>query len=342
MERPAPHRGTPTRIRRPRLVLPAPGDRATTGRPLFFRWRTQVLTKWPAPPRPYTFIAAPPGTNRPRRPGAGRAWRAHLRPGVADATERRLGAPAGPGLPGGAGHPGAQPGRRLARACSPGWLWSALIAIPRLYRRRPAPLALHHRPCAASRRAAEGMARGTCARRSPCGGATKWRTWPPPSTACPGKGALPAVPAGLPGRRLARAAHPLTSIQGFSQALLDGALTGDEAGSSEAGRIINEESQRMRLLVEDLLYLSRVRSRQVSGSQAPVDVGALLREAWRRLQLTAEQRNLDIRLTLPDLPPVLGTPTSSTVLRQPPGERRQVHPGAVSRSAPDAAARRWW
>ena len=109
---------------------------------------------------------------------------------------------------------------------------------------------------------------------------------------------------------LADASHelrtPLTSIQGFSQALLDGALAGDEAGSSEAGRIINEESQRMRLLVEDLLYLSRVESRQVSGTQAPVDVGALLRESWRRLQLTAEQRNLDIRLTLPDLPAVLG------------------------------------
>ena len=81
---------------------------------------------------------------------------------------------------------------------------------------------------------------------------------------------------------LADASHelrtPLTSIQGFSQALLDGALAGDEAGSAEAGRIINEESQRMRRLVEDLLYLSRVESRQVPGTQAPVDVAVLLRE----------------------------------------------------------------
>ena len=116
---------------------------------------------------------------------------------------------------------------------------------------------------------------------------------------------------------LADASHelrtPLTSIQGFSQALLDGALAGDEAGSSEAGRIINEESQRMRLLVEDLLYLSRVESRQVSGTQAPVDVGALLREvlAPAAAHGRAAQPGHPAHATRPACR-CWGTPTSST------------------------------
>ena len=49
---------------------------------------------------------------------------------------------------------------------------------------------------------------------------------------------------------------PLTSIQGFSQALVDG-LPGDP---QEAGAVINDEADRIRLLVDDLLYLSEIES----------------------------------------------------------------------------------
>jgi signal transduction histidine kinase len=110
---------------------------------------------------------------------------------------------------------------------------------------------------------------------------------------------------------LADASHelrtPLTSIQGFSQALVDGTLTGAD-DATEAGRIINEEADRMRRLVEDLLYLSRVEARHVAASRAPVDVAGLLREATRRLELTAEQRGLHVILDLPDTPLVAGDP----------------------------------
>ncbi len=50
---------------------------------------------------------------------------------------------------------------------------------------------------------------------------------------------------------------PLTSIQGFSQAMVDGALTKSE-DYAEAGRVINDEAVRMRGLVDDLLYLTQV------------------------------------------------------------------------------------
>jgi signal transduction histidine kinase len=55
---------------------------------------------------------------------------------------------------------------------------------------------------------------------------------------------------------------PLTSIQGFSQAMVDGTLK-HQADYEKAGRIINEEAGRMQHLVEDLLYLSRIESGQL-------------------------------------------------------------------------------
>ncbi|MGH2350021.1 MAG: sensor histidine kinase, partial [Chloroflexota bacterium] len=54
------------------------------------------------------------------------------------------------------------------------------------------------------------------------------------------------------------------------------------------------------------LYLSRVESQDVAPARAPVDVGALHREASRRLQLTAQQRGLQLALDLPELPLLLG------------------------------------
>lgn len=110
---------------------------------------------------------------------------------------------------------------------------------------------------------------------------------------------------------LANASHelrtPLTSIQGFSQALLDGALTGPD-GALEAGQIIHEEANRMRGLVEDLLYLSRVESQDAPEVRIPIDVAALIRESSRRLQYVAEQRGLHMAITLPALPAVVGDP----------------------------------
>jgi signal transduction histidine kinase len=108
---------------------------------------------------------------------------------------------------------------------------------------------------------------------------------------------------------LANASHelrtPLTSIQGFSQALVDGALL-DVDGAVEAGKIINEEAERMRHLVEDLLYLSRVEATEVPASRAPVDVAALLREQLRRIEFIADQRNLHLETNISDLPLVNG------------------------------------
>ena len=304
------------------LQLPEPGDRAAaTGRPLFFRWRTQVWTEVAgSPPRPYTFIAAPlgpAGPGGPPEPGApatpvppaaaeGREGRAEgqTRPEVAERTPR-------------APRPTqayrvvlAIPERSLAdawRELAPGLALAALIAVPVSI---GVALLLSRsitRPLRRITRAAEAMARGDLRQEIPVQGSDEVA-----QLATSFNRMSREVERSQRSLRdfLADASHelrtPLTSIQGFSQALLDGTLAAEDGGALEAGQIINEESQRMRRLVEDLLYLSRVESLDVAAAEGPVDVAVLLREAWRRLQLTAEQRDLHLTLNLPDLPPVSG------------------------------------
>ena len=99
---------------------------------------------------------------------------------------------------------------------------------------------------------------------------------------------------------------PLTSIQGFSQALLDGTAS-DEAARERAATIIHEESSRMRRLVDELLDLARLEAGQVTLAREPVDVGLLLTECANRFAPQSERLGvaLDVELA-PDLPPVLG------------------------------------
>ncbi|HLF78348.1 MAG TPA: HAMP domain-containing sensor histidine kinase [Dehalococcoidia bacterium] len=98
---------------------------------------------------------------------------------------------------------------------------------------------------------------------------------------------------------IANASHelktPLTSIQGFSQAMVDGALTTQE-DYAEAGRIINDEAVRMRGLVEDLLYLSQVEAGQVVLQYDPIDTQELLTETRERFRRRAGQA--DVRLVI--------------------------------------------
>jgi two-component system, OmpR family, sensor kinase len=98
---------------------------------------------------------------------------------------------------------------------------------------------------------------------------------------------------------------PLTSVQGFSQAMVDGALqTPDDY--AQAGRIINEESQRMRRLVDDLLYLSQIESGQVVMDRQSIEVRPLLEACAERLQWPLRESGVELTLEVPRLPPVIG------------------------------------
>jgi signal transduction histidine kinase len=68
---------------------------------------------------------------------------------------------------------------------------------------------------------------------------------------------------------------PLTSIQGFAQAILDG-TAGDKKTREKATRIIVDESKRMIRQVNELLELSRLQAGQVQMTIKPIDVKELL------------------------------------------------------------------
>ncbi|MCA9847926.1 MAG: HAMP domain-containing histidine kinase, partial [Dehalococcoidia bacterium] len=83
---------------------------------------------------------------------------------------------------------------------------------------------------------------------------------------------------------------PLTSIQGFSQAIADGVVD----DPAEAAGLINDEAERIRLLVDDLLYLSEIESGTVHLDLEEVDIDGLVEGTTRRLRLQAEDRDVEL------------------------------------------------
>jgi signal transduction histidine kinase len=98
---------------------------------------------------------------------------------------------------------------------------------------------------------------------------------------------------------------PLTSIQGFSQALEEGAIASPEE-HQQAARIINEETQRMRRLVDDLIELSRLESGQVVMEHERIDLAELLRTCAERFEWQLRESGADLQLDIAPLPPVEG------------------------------------
>jgi signal transduction histidine kinase len=98
---------------------------------------------------------------------------------------------------------------------------------------------------------------------------------------------------------------PLTSISGFSGALVDGTLSGPE-GAREAGRVIGEEAERMRRLVEDLLYLGRIESGDLALQRDPVDLSELARAAQARFLFRAQDAGIHFDVSVQEHVAILG------------------------------------
>jgi signal transduction histidine kinase len=98
---------------------------------------------------------------------------------------------------------------------------------------------------------------------------------------------------------------PLTSIQGFAQAILDGTAQNAEE-QHRAAQVIYDESDRMRRLVEDLLDLARIDAGQISFDRQPLDLGALLDAVVERLSVRAAEEGVRIESRLPELPALIG------------------------------------
>ena len=92
---------------------------------------------------------------------------------------------------------------------------------------------------------------------------------------------------------------PLTSIRTYTETLLEGALEKPETASRFL-KIVDDEAQRMSLLVTDLLELSRLDSARTKLDQDVLDLVGLLRVTIRQSQTLAEQKNQTIEFTPPE------------------------------------------
>ena len=91
---------------------------------------------------------------------------------------------------------------------------------------------------------------------------------------------------------------PLTSIQGFSQALLDGTAAAPEA-RNRAARIIHGEAERMHRMADELLTLARFDAGQMVMARDRVELSPLLRGCIEKLTPQAQAREVDLELEIP-------------------------------------------
>ena len=87
---------------------------------------------------------------------------------------------------------------------------------------------------------------------------------------------------------------PLTSIQGFSQAIVDG-IGGDP---KEAAALIHDEAERIRVLVDDLLYLSEIESGTIHLDFEDLDLDEVLEGTLRRFRFQVEEREVSLESSL--------------------------------------------
>lgn len=99
---------------------------------------------------------------------------------------------------------------------------------------------------------------------------------------------------------------PLTSIQGFAQAILDDTANTPKS-RKQAAQIIYNEAARMHRMALDLLDLARLEAGTADLQMSPVDIGVLLRSVLERFAPQAQKSGVHLQLSIPEnLPTVMG------------------------------------
>ncbi|WIG45861.1 ATP-binding protein [Bacillus halotolerans] len=94
---------------------------------------------------------------------------------------------------------------------------------------------------------------------------------------------------------------PITSIKGFTETLLDGAMEDKEA-LSEFLSIILKESKRLQSLVQDLLDLSKIEQQNFTLSIETFDAAKMLADIKTLLKHKATERGISLQLNVPKDP----------------------------------------
>jgi signal transduction histidine kinase len=97
---------------------------------------------------------------------------------------------------------------------------------------------------------------------------------------------------------------PLTNIRAYAETLSQGVLT-DENSLRECYNVIIGETQRLSRLVEDILSLSQFEAGAARLVMDDVNMARLIRQVVEDMQASADEKGLDLRLTLPAKVPTL-------------------------------------
>jgi len=99
---------------------------------------------------------------------------------------------------------------------------------------------------------------------------------------------------------------PLTSIKGYVEALLDGAKD-DPVTSTKFLDIIVKQSDRLNLIIEDLLELSKIESGRVSLKEEPLVLRSVIDRTLSMIKPIADKKRHQLLAVIdPALPPVAG------------------------------------
>ena len=97
---------------------------------------------------------------------------------------------------------------------------------------------------------------------------------------------------------------PLTAIRGFAETLLDGAYNEPDSALRFA-QIIHREAERLGVLIEDVLKLSKIEGGKITITQAPVDVSTVINDVLERL--SPRLQDYKLKWQAPQgLPPICG------------------------------------
>src|SRR5690606_32991947 len=85
---------------------------------------------------------------------------------------------------------------------------------------------------------------------------------------------------------------PLTSIQGYSQAIIDGAIK----DPSSAAKIIHNEAERLNRMVQELTDLARLQAVRLSMKMTALDIGEVVAGIVQRLTVVAAQDDIELKV----------------------------------------------
>lgn len=92
---------------------------------------------------------------------------------------------------------------------------------------------------------------------------------------------------------------PITSIKGFAETLLDGAMN-DKEILDEFLTIILNESHRLQVLIQDLLDLSKMENKGFSLNLSRVNIKELLENSLQMLRTKAVEKDIQLELSIDD------------------------------------------